>query len=159
MNHVAPFADFKGTESYRLSADLSDASRSRALTWAVPGEADQDELLLAKLGVRGWGRLLHFRMLYEAGWGNGKGRPASPRAVHALVEFLKQFAVPERITPSLFLTDRGGIELAWEEDGAPVQVEFHRNGIEVYRESTGTESELAFDEVSQAVKMLRDRDA
>ena len=155
MSALVPFADFRGTESYRLSADLADVTRSRALTWSEPGEADQDELLLTKLGVRGWGRLHHFRLLYQAGWGNGKGRPASPRAMQALVDFLKNFTLPTGVTPSLFLTDRGGLELAWEErGGAPVQVEFHRNGIEVYRETTGVESELAPDQAYAAASLL-----
>jgi hypothetical protein len=155
MSVLAPLIDFKGTESYRLSADLADVTRSRALTWSEPGEADQDELLLSKLGVRGWGRLHHFRMLYQAGWGDGAGKPASPRAVQALVSFLDGFNLPEGVTPSLFLTDRGGIELAWEEaGGAPVQVEFHRDGIEVYREAAGVEKEFAPDQAATAARLL-----
>lgn len=155
MSVLAPSIDFRGTESYRLSADLADVTRSRALTWSEPGEADQDELLLGKLGVRGWGRLHHFRMLYQAGWGDGSGKPASPRAIQAVVDFLSRYGVPGGVTPSLFLTERGGIELAWEEDGGTaVQVEFHRNGIEVYREATGVEAELAPNQIAAAARLL-----
>lgn len=157
MTTLAHYPDFKGSESYRLSADLTDSTRSRSLTWAVPGEADQDELILRTLGIRGWGRLHHFRMLYQVGWGDGGGKPASPRAVHAMVEFLKQSGVPEDITPSLFLTDRGGIELAWEEKGGtPVQVEFYRDGIEIYHEAKGLESELGWDQADDAAALLTD---
>jgi len=155
MITFASIPGFGGTESYRLSSELTDDTRSRGLSWAVPGEADQDELLLQKLGTRGWGRLHHFRLLYQSGWGEGKGRPVSPRAVNALIDFLERFTWPEGVTPSLFLTDRGGVEIAWEEqDGCPVQLEFHRDGIEIYREATGTEAELALGEVTRVVELL-----
>ena len=155
MSPVAAFAEYKGSDFYRLSDDLADATRSRALTWSEPGEADRDELLLSKLGVRGWGRLHHFRLLYQGGWGEGKGRPVSPRTVSALVKFLERFTWPEGVTPSLFLTDRGGIEVAWEEQGGfPVQLEFHRDGIEIYREAEGAEAELAPGDVARAVELL-----
>jgi hypothetical protein len=155
MSALASLPGFKGTEPYQLSADLADMTRSRALMWSAPGEADQDDLLLSTLGARGWGRLHHFRMLYQSGWGEGCGKPLSPRAVNALLDFLKRFTRPEGVTPSLFLTDRGGVEIAWEEQGeCPVQIEFHRDGIEVYRESTGTEVELAPGESNRLVELL-----
>jgi len=155
MITFASIPGFGSTESYRLSAELTDDTRSRGLSWAVPGEADQDELLLQKLGTRGWGRLHHFRLLYQSGWGEGKGRPVSPRAVNALVEFLERFSWPEGVMPSLFLTDRGGVEVAWEEhEGDSAQIEFHRDGIEVYREATGTEAEVGLGDVPHAVELL-----
>lgn len=154
MSILTPASDYRGSQPYRLTKDLADSTRSRSLTWSEPGEVDQDELLLKRLGVRGWGRLHHFRMLYDAGWGRGTGKPVSPRAMHALMAFLERFAPQQGITPSLFLTDRGGIELAWEDEGDSVQVEFHREGIEVYHGARGVEAELGLNEINALVSMM-----
>ena len=52
-----------------------------------------------------------FRNYYESGWGE-KGRVLSPRALDAFFRFLEAASFPNATTvPSVFLTDRGGIEL------------------------------------------------
>ena len=66
---------------YRVSDDLREDRIGRAVFQPAPGEADREELLLKKLGPRGWGRLRHFRYYYDPGWGDGKGRPLSARAL------------------------------------------------------------------------------
>lgn len=108
-----------------------------------------------KLGSRGWTRLLEFGLLNPQDAPQEGKKLATPDLVKTLCDFLERFSWPPNTMPSLFLTDRGGIELAWEEaGGAPVQVEFHRDGIELYREATGVETEFASDQVTTAACLL-----
>jgi len=135
----------------RHSYEVSDALQFEPLPSSVrasePGETAREELLLKKLGAKGWGRVHHFRNFYQQGWGDGSGKALSPRALEAFFEFLKSVNFSEEVLPSVFLTDSGGLELCWEEDGnRPIQLEFSPSGIEVYREKTGTEKILALTE-------------
>ena len=80
------------------------------------------ELLLRKLGPTGRGRVDDFRNFYSSGWGK-HGKVLSPKAVEAFFRFLEIAHFPAGY-PSVFLTDRGGIELCWEEgEGKSAQVE------------------------------------
>ena len=57
--------------------------------------------------------------------------------------------------PSVFLTDEGGLELAWEDAmGSPVQVDFNPRGFEFYREATGEEWSGVFDNLQELVRRL-----
>jgi len=155
MTNSALMSRLSRRDVYRLSEDLADEFGSQAVAWPEPGESGRDERMIAKLGVRGWGRLHHFRHFYPPGWGEGGGKPLSPRAVDALDRFLVTAAWPDGVTPSLFLTDRGGVELAWEDrDGSPVQVEFYSNGVELYRESTGLEETVALAQAAEICEAL-----
>ena len=135
----------------RHSYQVPDALRSEPLPSSVrasePGETAREELLLKKLGPKGWGRVHHFRNFYQHGWGDGSGKALSPRALDAFYEFLKAVTFTGGKVPSVFLTDGGGLELSWEEDGnRPIQFEFSPFGIEVYREKTGTEKVFSLTE-------------
>jgi hypothetical protein len=123
-------------DAYRLSDDLRENGGTANVRTPLPDEADREELLLAKLGLRGWRRLHHFRRDYSAGWGERSGKPLSPRALETFFRFLERATFPKNSTPSLFLTDNGGLELCWEDAfGKSVQVEFTSTGIEYYLES------------------------
>lgn len=125
-------------DDLRESPGLANVQRSAPDDWA------REELLLNKLGPRGWGRIHHFRNYYLSGWGGGSGQMLSPKALGAFFQFLESMNFPSGSQPSVFLTDRGGIELAWEDSsGKAVQVEFTRDGAEYFQEATGLEGCLS----------------
>ena len=120
------------TDAYRLGDRLAHGALVSAVHTPLPNEVAREELLLKKLGARGWGRMHHFRHYYQTGWGEARCKPLSPRASEAFFRFLEAVDFPPDCLPSLFLTDLGGLELRWESSGSDVQVEFASNAIEVY---------------------------
>jgi hypothetical protein len=126
--------------AYTLVEELHELAAPTHIHTAAPEEWAQDELLLRKLGSRGWGRVYYFRHFYTSGWGEHAGPAPSPKALGAFYQFVECAAFPSGTVPSVFLTDRGGVELSWEDaDGKSVQVEFTRTGAEFFREATGEE--------------------
>lgn len=120
--------------AYRFTADLISGPDSDRVYQPEPGEVAREELALRKLGARGWGRLYHFKHFYGPGWGEGRGCPLSPRATEAFYHFLAEVEFPASVTPSIFLTDEGGLELSWEDtNGHSIQVAFLPTGIEIFR--------------------------
>ena len=113
------------------------------------------QLLLGRLGFQGWVRLHHFRHYYSAGWGDGSGKPLSPRALEMFYRFL-EFAVFTGATkPSVFLTDQGCIELCWEDgSGKAVQLEFRPTEIEFYIESQNSEGSVPNSAVIELARRL-----
>lgn len=115
----------------------------------------REETLLRKLGARGWGRVYHFRNCYSSGWGEHDGKMLSPKALTAFFQFLESTNFPPGTVPSVFLTDRGGIELCWEDkQGKAEQVEFTRTGAEYYREATGEEGTILHRDTEQLCRRL-----
>jgi len=110
-------------------------------------QPEMEDVLLQKLGVRGWGRTHYFRNVFQSGWGeHGNGKSLSPRAFEAFLRFLQavQFPAMDK-EPSVFLTDQGTIELCWEDTrGASVQVEFRRNDAEYFLEHSGEEGTMDY---------------
>lgn len=128
---------------YRLSDNLRDEAVLLGVRATTPDEGEREELLLSKLGAKGWGRLHHFRHYYSSGWGGGSGRPLSPRALETFYRFLESVTFPQSAKPSLFLTDKGWIELCWEDSsGKAVQVEFRSAEIEFYLEAQEAEGSV-----------------
>lgn len=141
--------------AYRLAEDLRPIPEAGRVMCAEPGEADREELLLQKLGPRGWGRLYHFRHFYGPGWGEGRGRALSPRAIEAFYSFLDAVQFPAGVQPSIFLMDDGGLELCWEDDsGKSVQAAFTPSHIELFRVADGMDVEVALGEASAAADMI-----
>ncbi|CAN5427382.1 hypothetical protein BH20VER3_BH20VER3_03140 [soil metagenome] len=100
-------------------------------------------------------RLHHFRHYYSAGWGDGSGKPLSPRALEAFYRFMESAKFPGNAKPSLFLTDEGGIELCWEDAaGKAVQVEFKSTGIEFYVEANRIEDSVPNSEAKELAARL-----
>jgi hypothetical protein len=130
--------------SYTLTSDLEGDFQSNSLLPIASNEVDREELLIRKLGAKGWGRLHHFRNYYSTGWGDGHGRPLSPRSLEAFYRFLEAAHFSDAQRPSLFLTDEGHLELCWEDlNGKAVQVEFTPSGAEYFVEATGAEGDVA----------------
>jgi hypothetical protein len=128
--------------AYQLETDLRILSARPSVQRVSFAETAQEEALLNKLGVKGWGRVQYFRNHFDAGWGeHGLGRVLSPRAFQAFLRFVEVAEFPANGSkPSVFLTDAGGIELCWEDGaGLPVQVEFGTHGAEYFVGSTGEE--------------------
>lgn len=129
--------------AYTLVSDLCEPAALATVHRTAPDEWAREELLLEKLGPRGWGRVHHFRNYYASGWGEHAGQLLSPKALSAFFQFVGEFAFPAGVVPSVFLTDHGGIELSWEDaNRKPVQVEFTRAGAEFYREAAAEEGAL-----------------
>jgi len=80
----------------------------------------------------------------------------SPRALDAFFRFLEAATFPaDRVRPSVFLTDRGGIELCWEDpNGKSVQVEFTGTAAEFYKAATDEEGAVALDGLAQLAQRL-----
>jgi hypothetical protein len=58
-------------------------------------------------------------------------------------------------SPSVFLTDRGGLELCWEDvHGKSVQVEFTGQGVEFYTAATDEEAVVLFGDLTQLSQWL-----
>jgi len=143
------------SSAYALVNDLCESATLASVHRAAPDEWAREELLLAKLGPRGWGRVHHFRNYYASGWGEHTGKVLSPKALSAFFRFVHAFDFPNGVIPSVFLTDQGGIELCWEEEKSKsVQVEFTRVGAEFYRESTGEEDTVSHAALAQLVQRL-----
>src|SRR5436190_9943071 len=114
MNKALPQPQLRQSP-YRLSENLRD---ELGMLGSYPGilcDGDHDDLLFSKLGHTGWGRLHHFHRYYSAGWGDGSGKPLSPRAMETLSRFLETAEFPHNVRPSVFLTREGFIELCWED--------------------------------------------
>ena len=108
-----------------------------------PGESAMDDLLVRKLGNRGWGRFHYFKNWYSSPWGEANNKPMSPKATMALQRFLEVADFPEGVVPSLFITQEGFLELAWEDaDGSKFQLEFGSQETEVYLEAKDLETML-----------------
>jgi hypothetical protein len=137
-------------ESYAQNADLLPGADLPNLKTADAGEARREDLLITKLGLRGWVRLHHFRNYYSQGWGErGRGRPLSPRSLEAFFRFLEAMPAPRRNFPSLFLTDAGHLELCWtDENGARVQLEFTPSQTEYYLEAGEREGAFAHNAIA-----------
>ena len=140
--------------AYTLMEGLREQGSVFSVRRAAPDEWAREELLLRKLGARGWGRVYQFRNYYGSGWGE-KGRVLSPKALDAFFRFVEAASFPPGSSPSVFLTDRGGIELCWEDrKGQSVQVEFTGRGVEFYEEATESEGTIAFDDLPQLSRRL-----
>ena len=140
--------------SYTLVEGLREPASASSVRRAAPDEWGREELLLRKLGPRGWGRVYHFRNYYGSGWGD-KGRVLSPRALDAFFRFVERTDFPAGTSPSVFLTDRGGIELSWEDrNGKPVQVEFTGTGAEFFKAATDEEGTVSLDSLAQLSRRL-----
>lgn len=140
---------------YTLIEDLREPAATAAVLRAAPDEQSREELLLRKLGPKGWGRVHHFRNYYASGWGEN-GRVLSPRALDAFFRFVEKANFPaDNGSPSVFLTDRGGIELCWEDrNGKSVQVEFTGTGAEFYEAATDEEGIVTFDGLAELARRL-----
>ena len=146
--------------SYKLTEAIEERGYLPAVWRSEPNETGVEELLLQKLGPHGWGRMHHFRNFYGPGWGNGQGKPVSPRAFESMVRFLKAVQFPTPSFPSIFLTDRGGLELCWEDAiGKKVQVEFCAEGAEFYVESTGDEGVLPLTSLDALLRVISQANA
>ena len=93
------------SDAYRLDESLVNGAPSPGVHTPPPNEAAREELLLQKLGARGWGRMHHFRKFYEPGWGDANCKPLSPRATEAFFRFIEVIQFPAQCVPSFFLTD------------------------------------------------------
>lgn len=113
-----------------------------------------ESIVTKKLGARGWGRVDAFMNHYGPGWGNGN-RPLSPRALAALCKFLERHVFPSAITPSVFLTDDGHLELCWEDStGKSTQLEFGPEQVKFYVEARGLEGAFTLSDAERLEAIL-----
>jgi len=144
-----------GAGTYKLGEKLINDTPIHGVHEPLPNEGAREDLLLKKLGARGWGRMHHFRYYYQPRWGESRCKSLSPRATEAFFRFLESVKVPEHSSlPSLFLTDQGGLELRWEHHGKDIQVEFTGTGIEIYCSPDDQESTASHSQASELAKAL-----
>ncbi len=141
--------------SYRMVEELREPMATASVQRVSVDDLPVEEALLSKLGARGWGRVHHFRNLYNRPWGEKGNAPVSPRAFEALSLFITAATFPEKKLPSVFLTDNGGLELVWEDAaGKSRQVEFKSDGIEYYLAATEEEGSCDLDGLPDLVRKL-----
>jgi hypothetical protein len=141
--------------AYTLSPDLREPAGCDAVHRSEPNETDREELLLRKLGARGWGRVHQFRYYFGQGWGESSRPALSPKALDAFFRFLVDVDFPSGKQPSVFLTDEGGLELVWEDEaGQSIQVDFRPKRIEYYRAGCGEEGSAPFAELRELARRL-----
>lgn len=137
MSIKFPFAD---PRVYRLDDDLR--SNIDQGMWSSTLSADEQDLLIKKLGDRGWGRMLLFTKYYKTGWGEGN-KEVSPRGQAAMLRFLEHVDFRVNADPSVFLSDDGELQIAWnDENGLAVQILFGPGSIEVFHEAQRREESL-----------------
>jgi hypothetical protein len=140
---------------YQLSDNLRAETPVFGMRRVASSEGEREELLLSKLGAKGWGRVHHFRNYYSLGWGAGTGKPLSPRALEVFYRFLESARFPEGSVPSVFLTDEGYIEVCWEgADSKAVQVEFRPAEIEFYVEAQELEGSVPATDAKELARRL-----
>ena len=141
--------------AYVLVEGLKESASVLTVRRTAPDGWAREELLLRKLGAKGWGRVYQFQNYYMSGWGE-KGRVLSPRALDAFFRFMEAASFPtDKSSPSVFLTDRGGVELVWEDrNGKSVQVEFTATGAEFYRAATEEEGQVTIDGLAELSRRL-----
>ena len=141
--------------AYALAEGLQESASASTARLAPWEESAREDLLLRKLGPKGWGCVYHFLKYYEEGWGEKK-RVLSPKAVEAFFRFVEKAEFPANIrSPSVFLTDLGGLELCWEDlEGKAIQVEFTGTGAEFYLAATEEEAVMKFDGLAHLWRRL-----
>jgi hypothetical protein len=141
--------------AYVLVEGLQESASVSTARWGMPDDYAREELLLRKLGPKGWGRVYQFQKYYASGWGE-KGRILSPKALDAFFRFMEEASFSaDGNSPSVFLTDSGGIELVWEDrNGKSVQVEFTGTGAEFYEAATESEGRVTVDGLTQLSRRL-----
>lgn len=151
--------DFPTTQpaAFQLAEELREPGNRLGVRRVTLDDPAQEELLLRKLGTRGWGRVHYFRNHFETGWGeHQQGRSLSPRAFEAFLRFVGSVSFPDSSKkPSVFLADSGGIELCWEDvSGHAVQVEFTRDGAEYFLGASEEEGSIAYSEIGHLSALL-----
>lgn len=105
------------------------------------------DVLNEKLGELGAKRIEGFRRL--------SGVERHDAHADAMLRFLEKAAFPAGCTPSVFLTDRGGIELCWEDvTGKAVQVEFTSEFAEYYRAAKADEGALPLRDLTALIERV-----
>src|SRR5580700_9855042 len=89
--------------AYVLVEGLQESASVFTARWGMPDEYAREELLLRKLGPKGWGRVYQFQKYYASGWGE-KGRILSPKALDAFFRFMEEASFSAGgNSPSVFL--------------------------------------------------------
>lgn len=129
---------------YKLDKPLEETRTYDS--WSTLLSADDQDIILQKLGPRGYGRMLAFTQFYTTGWGEGN-KQVSPRGLSAFLRFLKQVTFRKGADPSVFLSDDGELQVAWnDESGQAVQLLFGPKTIDVFHEAKRRDDSVALNE-------------
>lgn len=107
-------------------------------------------LVYAKLGDTAWQRFHDFSR-WPDGWAGPHSRAIAWGTYHNFARFLEAARfVTSQTPPSLFVTDDGHLELAWEaRDGSAINVTLTPQGGTYFVESLGEEGKVASDGLTQ----------
>ena len=130
----------------------SQAPRHRI---SAPGEAGKERLVAGKLGANGWKRWQYFLKNFSGRWGDEGQLPVSPRSQESMLKALEILVFPPAAQPSLFLTDNGYFEVAWNDgQGRAIQIEFGPNEFELFVEAEGIEGTYPNSEMASVISKL-----
>jgi hypothetical protein len=102
---------------------------------------------LTVLGHKGMQRLYSFAAEYQDGWGDGSGKALNPEAYKALFIFMRYAPINVSSRPSIFMSEDGGLELAWDDaNNNDVRVEFGPSRVAYWFSGTGNEGSVEISE-------------
>lgn len=121
-----------------------------------PGQFEQYEVLIDKLGRHGWGRVMYFEKHYSRPWGQrAECSPFSKESLRRLYSFVEKMPNLEPL-PSVFLTDSGNLELGWKNElGQVVSIEFTPSHMEYYIEKFNEEESLSYEDAKTLLDKLK----
>ena len=137
-------------QPYVLVKGLQDYAKPSSVRSTEPADSGRQAVLLHKLGEKAMVRVRRFRNCFASAWGEN-GKALSPRALDAFFRFVEGATFPEgNRSPSVFMTDEGGLELCWEDrNGKSVQVEFTAKAVEFYEGATEEEGSVPFERLAE----------
>lgn len=149
MNGCDPYSTYQVASWLAFPTEESQVRHHRV---SAPGQAVSERLVAKKLGSNGWKRWQYFLNNFSGRWGDEGQQPVSPRSRESMLRALEMLEFPPATRPSLFLTDNGYFEVAWNDlDGKAVQIEFGPNEFEIYVESSGIEGTYPNSEMSAVI--------
>jgi hypothetical protein len=134
--------------------------------WEIPGLSSWVEkglpahlpgLVYAKIGSAALQRLNDFRQ-WPAGWNQGSGDEIAWGTLQNFASFLSDARFRTGNPPSLFLTDSGHLELAWEaRDGSVMNASFTPAGASYFFEGSNEEGEVSASELSKFAAVVAEK--
>jgi hypothetical protein len=137
-----------------FAVGVSSWSKCAQLKLKPTCELDQNAKNI--IGDSGVGRFEQFTLLTR-GWDGGEGEELSPYSVGAFLHFTRIYQeLFEEVSPSIFITTNGNIQINWEDDSDNVvEIEFFLDYVEYYIEAHDLEDSLPLNNLGNLVDILK----
>jgi hypothetical protein len=139
-----------------FETSASGVENPNILSWSekqMPG--DLPSLVYSVMGDNCFQRFADFSR-WPAGWDSGTGESVAWGTYENLAAFLTTVRFRTGRPPSLFLTNNGEFEIAWDaRDGSEMTVTISPGGAHVYVDATGREEDISTDMLGELGHRLR----